>query len=62
MEEEIRKSIEIIEEIEHKIEDDVKEVEKNCSEINCNPIKRTIYSLCKLLYDILFFYKKCKNN
>jgi len=57
-----KKSIEKVREVEQVIEDDVKQIESDCKDIRCNPIKRVIYDFCKLLYDILFFYKKCKNN
>ena len=45
----------------HVIEDDVEEIENNCSKINCNPIYETLKSIFKLFID-LFKCCKPKNN
>lgn len=62
MEEGLRKSFDIMNEAEKVIEDDVKDVENNYSKIDCTPIRNTIYSVGKLVYDVIFFYRKCEKN
>ena len=39
------------------IELDVEEIEKNCSQINCNPVYETLKSILKLFIDL---FKCCK--
>lgn len=42
------------------IETDIEEVEKNCKEVKCGPIKRTILSVIQLVKDIFTYLILCK--
>ena len=39
------------------IELDVEEIEKNCSQINCNPVYETIKAFIKLFIDLFKCFK-----